>query len=364
MKVLHIVSNISIRSGVMSMLMNYYRKIDKSKVQFEFLYFDEKEGTYENEIYFLGGRTIKIERPSQYFKYRKSINSFFKENYEKYHIIHIHEIYMSSFLIGCKKMSGAKKIVVHAHATKFSDHKLNNLRNRLLAIPNKFLPDYYFACSKEAGIYCFGKKFKKNGIIIKNAINLKKFYPSEEDRSIIRKKLGIDKKFVIGHVGNFTPPKNHKFLIKIFKEILEKKENSILVLIGDGYLKPEIERKVKRMGIENSVLFLGTRKDVNKIIKAFDCFLFPSLYEGLGIVLVEAQATNIPCVFSDVVPTDANILTENNRTISLEEKETIWAKEVLELNKKNYCNVSKIITEAGYNIESESKKIEEIYYSL
>lgn len=364
MRVLHIVSTISIRSGVMSMLMNYYRKIDRDKIQFDFLYFDEREETYEEEINSLGGKVIKIESPTKYFKYRKLINIFFKENYGKYQIIHIHEIFMSGFLAKCKRIGGVKKIIVHAHATKFSDNKINNLRNRLLAIPNKFIPDYYFACSKEAGIYCFGKNFEKDGIIIKNAIDLKKFYPCRQDKVIIRKKLEIDDKFVIGHIGNFTPQKNHKFLIKIFREILKKKENSILVLVGDGYLRKEIEGDIKKYDLEKSVLFLGTRKDINKIMRAFDCFLFPSLYEGLGIVLVEAQATNIPCIFSDVVPTDANILKRNNEIISLKKQETIWAEKILSLHNKNYKNIYEVITNAGYNIELEAEKMVEVYYSL
>ena len=364
MRILHIVSNISVRSGIMSMLMSYYRKLDREKIQFDFLYFDERTETYEAEIISLGGQITKVEHPSHLFLFRKDINLFFRQHYGAYPIIHIHDIFMSGFVAQCKRIGGVKKIIVHAHATKFADNKLNAIRNKILSIPNYIVPDYYFACSKMAGEYCFGKRFNEAGIVINNAIDLNEFYPDKKDREHIRRHLGIEDKFVIGHVGNFTPQKNHEFIIRIFKQIVLKNKDAVLVLVGDGNLRKKIEEEVIKNNLKNNVIFLGTRNDVNFVMRAFDCFLFPSLFEGLGIVLIEAQATGVPCVLSDVIPSDTNIIKERNIVLSLKDSEKIWAEKVLSMVEQDYRDFYKQVSEAGYNIEIEAKKLLEVYYSL
>ncbi len=365
MKVLHIVSNLSIRSGVMTVIMNYYRNMNTTtkNFSFEFIYFDDRKITYQEEIEKLGGKVHKVKRSKNPFKIFLEINKFIKQHITEYQIIHIHEIYLIGALIGIKRKNKNIKIISHAHATKFSERKLANIRNKIASIPNANIPDYYFACSSKAGKICFGKKFEKRGQILKNAIDLSKFKQSDLIRKKIKDKLNLTDKYVIGHVGSFNIVKNHLFLIDIFYELQKKKENAVLILVGDGERKEEVLHKCEELDIKNKVIYLGIRDDVNEVMNSFDCFVLPSIYEGLGIVLIEAQATGIPCVFSDVVPGEANILKKNNTSLSLNKSPKVWAEEVLKC-KGITKNPEEKIRNAGYDIKLEAKKLEQFYNSI
>lgn len=364
MKVLHIVSNLSVRNGVMSVIMNYYRHFDTNNIEFDFLYFDDKEVEYKSEIEKIGGKVYKINRTKNPIKLLSQINRFIKKNASNYQIIHVHELYLISALIGIKKKNKSIKIIAHAHATKFSENKLKAIRNRIMSIPNAFVPNYLFACSKDAGVAIFGKRFKDIGNIMNNSIDVSKFYPNNEERKALRNQLKIEDKYVIGHVGNFNIQKNHEFLIDVFNELQKDKDNVVLILVGDGELRKNIIEKCERLGISDKIIYLGTRNDVNKIMNAFDCFVFPSIYEGLGIVLIEAQATGIPCVFSDVVPKEANIIKENNTTISLKSDLKVWTKAIIDSQNKKIENPKKRIQEAGYDINIEAKEMQEFYRKI
>lgn len=367
MRVVHITSNISIKSGIMSVLMNYYRNINREKIQFDFIYFDEREDTYEDEIKKLGGKIYKINTPKHPYKFRENLKNILINIECKKKIVHIHEVFLSLFFFDLKRITRIKRIIIHSHVTKFSDKKFNSLRNRVLGIGNNFISDTLCACSLDAGLKIFGKKFKKEGVIINNAIDLKKFYYNKELQKKLREKLGIENKYVIGHIGGFTPQKNHTFILDIFKEVLNQEQDSILILIGTGYLKERIKLKCQKLHIENNVIFLdlGKKNNVNEIMNIFDVFLFPSIYEGLGVVLVEAQATGIPCIFSDVIPKEVNILKENNKVLSLSLNKKYWAEELLKLNaqkiKRDNILIKEQIDRDGYNIETEIKKLEEFY---
>lgn len=363
-RVLHVVSNISIRSGIMSVLMNYFRNIDREILEFDFLFYDERPDTYLEEIEKLGGITYKILRPSNPINFNRALDSFFREQFKVYPVVHIHDVFLSGFFARFRRSGDIQKIIVHSHATKYSEYKIRAVRNKILSIPNYFVPDYYFACSSFAGKKIFGYKFKKEGQVINNAINLGEFYPEQEFSMQIKRMLGLEGKYVIGHVGNFTPQKNHFFLVKVFKRILELKDDAVLVLIGDGRFKDDVIKKCGQLGIINNVLYLGIRSDVNQLMRAFDCFLFPSKYEGLGVVLIEAQATGIPCVFSDVVPLDANILKDSNQIISLKAPIDKWAKAAINCPAVDIRVVHQKIEDAGYNIATESKKLETLYLHI
>lgn len=363
MKILHIVSNISIRSGVMSVIMNYYRNIDKEKLQFDFLYFDDRPNDYREEIQSFGGKIYKIDRPTSFNKFNKNKKLFFKEHNGEYRAIHLHDAFLIYFFADSKRKLGVNKIIVHAHAIKFGDRPFTQIRNRVFGLGNYFIPDLYFACSQRAGYTIFGKKFKK-GIVINNAIDLQKFHPDNEQRIITRKQLGVENSFVVGHVGNFTYSKNHIFLLKVFKNIVRKDNTAKLILVGTGELEKKIINDCRKYKIEDNIIFLGTRNDVNDIIRAFDCFVFPSLNEGLGIVLIEAQASGVGSVFSNIIPAEARICNEHIIPLEIDVGAEIWAKEVLKFKNSETYNDVELIRESGFDINIETKKLEKIYLEL
>ncbi len=358
-RILHFVSSININSGVMSLLMNYYRNVDRNVIQFDFIYFI-KDGSYsfQDEIEKKGGRCFFVASPSRNpLRFEIDVHQIYIQFKEEYYAIHIHDIFMPFFLWDCKCKTAAKKVIVHAHLTVYGYSSLKSIRNRILSIPKYLIADEFWACSKDAGIALFGKgMFKKKGRVINNAISLEKFVFNAGIRKRVRKELDIEDDFVVGHVGWFNPQKNHRFLIEVFENIRKKIPNAKLILIGEGLEKKSIEGLCREKGIKEKVLFLGVREDVNIIMNAFDVFCFPSKYEGLGIALIEAQAIGIPCVYSDRVPTEANILRQQNKIISVNASAEEWGREINNI-KKIYSHPHKELKISGFDIKTEAKKI-------
>ncbi len=358
--ILHVVSNISVRSGIMSCIMNYYRNMNG--VRFVFLYFDSREITYEEEIKSLGGEVIKLSSPKNVINFFSDLSALKERYINVFDIIELHDPFMVTFFARLKKQLKIKKMIVHAHSTRFSDSRLGEIRNRLLSIGNIFLPDAYFACSSLAGERIFGKKFIKNGSVIYNAIDLSRFMKNK-CRDSLREKYRISESFAIVHIGNFAEPKNHPFIISIFEEICKLRNDAVLVLIGDGERRPSIEKMVKDKQLQSKVLFLGARTDVNELLQMADCFLFPSKYEGLGMAVVEAQAAGIPCVISNMLPEETNVLTMQNKVLSLNDSPVLWAKAICE-SKKEQIDTFSLLSDAGFNILRESTRVQEIYYRM
>ncbi|MBM7685771.1 glycosyltransferase family 1 protein [Defluviitalea raffinosedens] len=364
-KILHLVSSLSIKSGVMSVIMNYYRNIDKNKVQFDFCYFMDGEDTYEAEINSLGGHTIKISRPSLSIKFFNEINGFFEKQKGIYTALHIHEIYLTFIFATIAKKNGIKNVITHCHATQYSDKKINALRNRILCIPLKKQANYYFSCSKAAGSFLYGEKYLKTEKvkIINNAIDCEKYKFDPNIRSVMRKKLGIEKNLVIGHIGRFNKQKNHSFLIDLFYLIQKKEKNAKLLLVGDGPLFQTIQEKVKKLNLNNNVIFLGRRKDIPDILQAMDIFLLPSLFEGLPVVGVEAQASGLPVVFSNSITQEICLF--NYKYLDLNQSPEYWAQEVLSIDRNcNRIQAFLNVKEKGFDIKEEAKKLENIYLEM
>ncbi len=361
MKVLHVYSNISQRSGVMGFIMNYYRKISDC-VTFDFAYFDERCDSYIDEIASLGGNCYKFSNPKHFFKLRNEVKEFYNQR-SSYDIIHIHDPFLISFFGIIKKMKSINgpKIIVHAHSTKYSDHLIGGLRNRLLYLPFKWETDAIFACSEKAGLSLFGKDYQKNGCVISNAIDLTVFKRNDEYRKEIRDEFGLKNQFVIGHVGNFIRTKNHVFIINVFLECLNILPNSVLVLVGTGTYRQKIEMLCKEKNISDKVVFTGVRKDVHKLMNAFDVFFFPSIYEGFGITLIEAQATGLPCVYSSSIPLVTNVIKEQNTILNLSDDKIAWARSILTSKRNDNFDYAESITKAGFNIDVEAKKLIEKY---
>lgn len=317
--------------GIETYLINYYRNIDKNKIQFDFTNIYPNKLCFQDEMESMGAKIYKV---SSYYKhpikYIKEVKRIIKEN--NYNIVHcnMNSAAMLYPLIAAK-FAGARVIIAHSHNNS-SDKGL--VKSLLHNINRYFIPLFannYFACSEEAGKWFYGKKILKSDKfkVIRNSIDHDKFIYNKEIREKVRKALNIKKDtFVVGHVGRFAPQKNHSFLIDIFKDVVRENEDSKLLLIGIGDLQESIKNKVKELGLEDKVLFLNNRNDVNEIMQAMDVFVLPSLYEGLGIVLVEAQASGLPIVTNDEIPSIVKI-SDNYKTLSLEQSFKEWAREVI-----------------------------------
>lgn len=366
-RILHVVSKLSLNSGVMNVIMNYYRHTDRTKIQFDFLYFEERNPDFKDEIKNLGGNIFSVNKPSLKHIYRtyKEFNFFFSNNYAKYKAVHLHEVYLVHFISYFCKKYGIKHLITHAHTTKYSDNPKNALRNRMMCLGLKKSATDYFACSKAADEFYYGKEAVKNGLVkvIPNAIDLEKYKFNKAIRDKVRKELNIEDKFVIGHIGRMAPQKNQKFLLQIFKEIKKERINSILLMIGNGPLKKEIEAEIKRLNLQGDVILLGVRNDVPNLLMAMDVFVLPSLFEGLGIVALEAQATGVKCILSDKVPVETNM--GGAEYISLQTDCKQWASAILNCEKKHNRNsyLSNLIKN-GYSIKESVEALQNYYIKL
>lgn len=360
-RVLQIVTHMN-RGGLESMLMNYYRNIDRSKIQFDFL--EDRPGKHDftDEIISLGGKiyTVPAVNPINTNGYLTAIDKFFKENKDKYKIVHSHLDCLSAYPLKYAKKYEIPVRIAHGHST--SEEK--NWKYPIKMYLRSQIPKYathLFACSEEAGKWMFGmNEFK----IINNAIDARKFTYDVSKRIAKRKELNIENKFVVGHIGRFSTPKNHKFLIDIFKVVHERNNNAILLLVGDGELRKSIESKVRDLGLESSVIFTGVRADISEMLQAIDVFVLPSFYEGLGIAAVEAQATGLHCIVADTIPKEAYV-TNLIESLPLVSSPDVWAKEVLKYSDGyDRINTYEQIKTRGYDIEENSKRLEKFYLSM
>ena len=268
--------------GVESVVMNYYRNIDRDKIQFHFLCDEDSTDIPYDEIEKLGGKVIVIPPYQKLFKYQKELYKIFKEN--NYKIVHSHINALSVFPLRVAKKAGVPIRIAHSHSTSNKKEWKKNIVKNILRPFSKLYANKFFACTKHAGEWLFGKKIieRKELNVINNAIDLKKFEFNEKTREDLRKELGIkEDTLIIGHVGRFMKQKNHEFLIEVFKELIKKNDNSILMLIGQGPLLNDMKQKVRDLKIEDKVKFMGQVTDVEKYYNIMDVFLFPSIYEGL-----------------------------------------------------------------------------------
>lgn len=268
--------------GVESVVMNYYRNIDRDKIQFHFLCDEDSTDIPYDEIERLGGKVIVIPPYQKLFKYQKELYKIFKEN--KYKIVHSHINALSVFPLRIAKKAGVPIRIAHSHTTSNKKEWKRNLAKNILRPFSKVYANQFFACTEHAGKWLFGKKVveRKKLNVINNAIDLKKFEFNEKIREDLRKEFGIkEDTIVIGHIGRFMKQKNHEFLIDVFNELYKKNQNTVLILIGQGPLLNEIKQKARNLDIENKIKFIGQVTDVERYYNIMDVFVFPSIYEGL-----------------------------------------------------------------------------------
>ena len=351
--------------GVESVIMNYYRNIDRKKIQFDFLCNTEKVA-YEDEIKLLGGTIYRITaRSKDIKKYKKDMKDFFGKHSKEYSTIWVNICSLANIdYLKYAKKYGIKHRIIHCHNSQNMDSFLRGLLHRWNKLfITKYATDFW-SCSDDASKWFFRKKIMQSDryLVIKNAINLERFKYNEKIRNDYRKELDLENKFVIGHVGRFHFQKNHKFLIKVFNEIHKNDKTALLLLIGNGEEQEEIKKMVKSYDLEKHVRFLGPRQDVAELMQAMDVFIFPSVFEGLGVVLIEAQTAGLPIYASaNVIPSEVEIIKENFNFLSLSYGELYWADKILNDFKERKYNRTidlGIIESCGYNIKKEKQKME------
>lgn len=348
--------------GVEAVVMNYYRHINHDKIQFDFICDNDSTNIPYEEIEKLGGRVILIPPYQKVLKYQKVLIKLFKEN--NYKIVHSHINTLSVFPLRAAKKAGVKVRIAHSHSTTNKKEWKKDLLKQLLRPFSKVYATNYMCCSELAGRWLFGDKAYDEGkvYLLNNAIDLDKFKYDESLRKKKRKELGIkNSTLVIGHIGRFVAQKNHDFLIDIFNEIHKQNADSILLLAGQGPLVDNIKIKVKELELEDNVKFLGQRKDANELYQAFDIFILPSLYEGLPVVGVEAQAVGLLCYLSDDMTNETKVL-DTTKFMSLKDSANEWASNILnDINKYKRIDTSKEMTANKFNIIKEANKLEKNY---
>ena len=343
--------------GVEAVIMNYYEHIDRTKVQFDFIVHKDSPVDITEKVEAMGGRVYKV---TPYYKnpiaFTYEIYGIIKQNH--YSIVHSNMNTLSAFPLFAAWLAGVKVRILHNHSTSAPEETKRNIMKSLLKPFAKLFATRYWACSHLAGEWMYGKDMANSSkvTIIPNAIDLTKYAFDEEKRDKLRKEMGITDEYVVGHVGRFMFQKNHAFLIDTFAKAMEKDARMTLLLIGDGPLRIVMEEKVKKLGIEGKVKFLGLRSDVQELYNAMDIFLLPSHYEGLPVVGVEAQANGLPCIVSDKVTQEMK-LTSAVTYKKLEDGAADWADALLAHERKRNGDVKEEMREAGFDIEKASEKL-------
>lgn len=356
-KILHISGTMNI-GGQETFIMNILRNIDKEKYQIDIVVHSNEKGFFDDEIKKLGGQIYCITPISKgVIKHCLDLAKVIKKG--NYKIIHRHA---ATTVIWIEMLTAmlcrVKKRIVHSHSK-------SNDRNQFVHKLNKPLLNLFtncrLACSREAGEFLFGEKSQFK--IIPNGIKTSDFRYSLKKRKKIRDELKIDEKtLLIGHIGRFTYAKNHTFILKIFKELLNLNSNIKLLLVGHGELENNIKKQIEDMSLKEKIIILENRNDIGIIMSSLDTFVFPSIYEGLPVTLVEAQAAGLYCIISNTISNEVDIIPEIIKRLSINSSATVWAKEILKYHNKNSREkYNNIIKKSSFHINNTVKMLEEIY---
>jgi glycosyltransferase EpsF len=360
-RILHVVGAMN-RGGTETMLMNIYRHIDHEHVQFDFISYSQEEAHYDREIEEMGGQIIRLTKTTSI----KQIYNVIKEN-GPYAAIHAHTLFHCGFTSIAARLAGVKIRVSHAHTT--SDHSESYLRKFYISSMRKVIQifsTHLLACSKEAGNYLFGRKnvIKPTYSYFPNVIDYERFLTTSQiEMKKFKVEEGLGNHLVLGHIGTFKEVKNHLFILEVMKKIVETLSFK-LILVGDGELKKPIQREVEKSGLVENVHLLGVREDIATILSSMDVFVFPSLSEGLGLVLLEAQASGVPCIVSEAIQPEADLNIGLITQLTLTDGPQVWADKIIELASHKEQDVNKIINgfeRNGYSIKRGISKLMHIY---
>lgn len=361
-RVLHVIGIMN-RGGAETMIMNLYRNIDRNKVQFDFVENEGNEAAFDAEIRQLGGKIYRCPRYNgkNHFTYTRWWNSFFEAYKGEYPIVHGHIGSTAAIYLSIAKKHGAYTIA-HSHSAGGG-----SAIYRLFAYPTRYIANKFFACSKDAGTSRYGKTVGNDSNrcqVLNNAIDAQSFSFNLETRKQVRNELHIaEKAVVIGHVGRFVEAKNHLFLIEVFACVRKRNPNAILLLVGDGERRPEIQAAIAEKHLNDAVILTGVRSDVRGFYQAMDVFVFPSVYEGMPVSLVEAQAAGLPCCVSSNVPGDSAV-TGLVEFISLESGPEKWAEIALQRAMAPRSDMLNEIQKAGFDVSSTANWLKDFYLNV
>lgn len=360
-RILHIVSSMN-RAGIENALMNYYRNIDRSRVQFDFLLAKPYKCDFDDEILALGGRIYRIPI-SNPMKYLLGLNKFFK-THKEYKTIHVHHLPWGAMPLRIAKHHGITNLISHVHFSN-DPGKFARLQKRMNSLLRKH-STHYFACSRYAGEKFFGKKIasRNNFMVLNNSIEASKFAFDAGIREKMRKELGLgNNDFVIGQVASFSPNKNQEFTIDVLKNLKSMVPEAHCIFVGTGAIKNEIEDLAREKGVYDSCIFTGSVSNAYDYMQAMDVLVFPSHSEGLGMVAIEAQASGLPAIVSTGVPEECR-LTELVTFMPLDAGAEAWAKEIA--SKRNYVRKARLeaVRDAGYDVAVTANMLEDFYLAL
>lgn len=351
----------AINGGTETLWMNYYKFIDRTKVQFDFLVESESKIINKEEIERLGGHVVIIPSYNNVFKYMKTLKKIFKDN--KYDIVHSNMSTLSVFTLRAAKKAGINVRIAHSHSTSNKkEWKKNVLKNMLRPFSKKYAT-HYFSCSELAGRYLFGNKTVDKGqvTIINNAIDINRFKFNKESRINIRKELGInDNMILLGNVGRFQAQKNQLYLLDIFNEYNKINPNSKLLILGDGPLKEELINKTSKLNLDDKVIFAGVKTNPEDYYSAMDCFILPSLYEGLPVVGIEVQASNLPFFMSDKITKEC-MLNDNVYSLSIKDEPKKWAECINDKITLSNDRGESTLVGTKYDLKYEANVVSELY---
>ncbi|MBQ7219457.1 MAG: glycosyltransferase family 1 protein [Synergistaceae bacterium] len=347
--------------------MNYYRHIDRSKIQYDFIIDSDSSDPYiKPEIEALGGRIITVPPYQKPIAYHKALCKLFTDNH--YPLVYSHLNTLSVFPLFAAWRAGIPIRVAHAHSTagRGRGETKRNIMKYILRNFSRTFATEWCACSRLAGEFQFSKRAMSSGrvLIWPNAIETERYAYSEQVRHETRKWLKLTDKFIVGHAGRLVPVKNHSFLVDVFAEIHKRRDDAVLLLAGDGPLMDDITDKVMRLGLNDCVVFLGSVDDMERYYQAMDVFILPSLYEGLPVVGSEVQVSGLPFLCADTVTQETKFC-GNMRFMSLKESAGAWAEEALRISEGHVRHdMSSYAREAGFDVKVQAEKLTKWYCTL
>ncbi len=365
-RIIYILGNALQRGGTEAFVMNYLRHMDLNKVEIDFAVQGYDKGVYDDEVCGYGCNIYHLPYKNKNFlQYRKQLRALFLNG--NYEVVHAHMDSANGLVLKWAKECGIPHRISHSHNTKVMTHNIFKLViNKYFRVLNNSNANYFFACSEDAGKWLYGEKMMAEGKIniIKNAIDVKRYVYSPKIREELRRQYGIKSKYIIGMVGRLHFQKNPLFMLDVINELRKENEDYLLVLVGEGDLKDDIEKRIGELHCKNNVWVVGARDNIDEWLNIFDIFCMPSLFEGLGIAGIEAQANGLVCLFSEYIPRSTGLL-PTTVYLPIDGSKSVWVDYIRShIEDGRMADSDEALKAQGYAIEEESKKLQTFYESL